>query len=100
MATGFADAALAVLRRALGPSARFRDGQLEAIEALVEHRSRLLVVQRTGCGKSVVSDELVEAAAALVKDWLAGFDGTVVFVPSLDPTRRLVADFALRLAAA
>ncbi|MET0992797.1 MAG: hypothetical protein ABWY20_01375 [Mycobacterium sp.] len=47
-----------------------------------------------------MSDELVEAATALVKDWLAGFDGTVVFVPSLDPTRRLVADFALRLAAA
>ena len=68
MATGFADAALAVLRWALGPSVRFRDGQLEAIEALVQHRSRLLIVQRTGCGKSVVSDELVEAAAALVKD--------------------------------
>ena len=41
-----------------------------------------------------------QAATALVKDWLAGFDGTVVFVPSLDPTRRLVADFALRLSAA
>jgi hypothetical protein len=51
-------------------------------------------------GGWLVSDELVEAAAALVKDWLSGFDGAVVFVPSLYPTRRLVADFATRLAAA
>jgi ATP-dependent DNA helicase RecQ len=34
--------------------ARFRDRHLEAIEALVEHRSPLLVVQRTGWGKSAV----------------------------------------------
>ena len=32
----------------------FRDGQWEAIEALVRDRSRLLVVQRTGWGKSLV----------------------------------------------
>jgi ATP-dependent DNA helicase RecQ len=54
LASGFGDAALAVLRRALGPSAQFRDGQLEAIEAVVEQRSRLLVMQRTGWGKSAV----------------------------------------------
>ena len=47
--------ALALLRRALGnPSANFRDGQWEAIEALVNRRERLLVVQRTGWGKSSV----------------------------------------------
>jgi ATP-dependent DNA helicase RecQ len=46
----------------------------------------------------LVSDELAEAAATLVRDWLPGFDGTVVHVPSLDPTRALVADFASRLA--
>ena len=47
--------ALALLRRALGePSADFRDGQWEAIEALVNRRQRLLVVQRTGWGKSSV----------------------------------------------
>jgi ATP-dependent DNA helicase RecQ len=50
-------------------------------------------------GGRLLSDELVGAAAALVKDWWPGFDGTVVCVPSLDPTRRLVADFATRLAA-
>ncbi len=32
----------------------FRDGQLEAIEALVARRARVLVVQRTGWGKSAV----------------------------------------------
>lgn len=47
--------ALNLLRAALAdPHAEFRDGQWEAIEQLVEHRSRLLVVQRTGWGKSLV----------------------------------------------
>ncbi len=36
------------------PAAHFRDGQLEAITALVERRARVLVVQRTGWGKSAV----------------------------------------------
>lgn len=36
------------------PRAEFREGQWEAIGALVEDRSRLLVVQRTGWGKSMV----------------------------------------------
>lgn len=40
---------LELLRRALdNPSATFREGQWEAIEALVNHRRKLLVVQRTG----------------------------------------------------
>lgn len=36
------------------PDADFRDGQFEAIEALVAERRRVLVVQRTGWGKSAV----------------------------------------------
>ncbi|SUC24936.1 ATP-dependent DNA helicase RecQ [Proteus vulgaris] len=36
------------------PDADFRDGQWEAIDALVNHRQKLLVVQRTGWGKSSV----------------------------------------------
>jgi ATP-dependent DNA helicase RecQ len=36
------------------PGATFRTGQLEAIETLVERRGRVLVVQRTGWGKSAV----------------------------------------------
>jgi ATP-dependent DNA helicase RecQ len=43
-----------LLKRALGDAATFHDGQLEAIEALVDERARALVVQRTGWGKSVV----------------------------------------------
>ena len=44
-----------LLRRALqDPAADFRDGQWEAIDALVNHRRKLLVVQRTGWGKSSV----------------------------------------------
>ncbi len=46
---------LALLRQALNdPSAEFREGQWEAIDALVNRRERLLVVQRTGWGKSSV----------------------------------------------
>ncbi len=43
------------LRRLVGrDDVDFRDGQYEAIEALVEARRRVLVVQRTGWGKSAV----------------------------------------------
>ena len=44
-----------VLRRLTGnPQAEFREGQDEAVLALVAHRRRALVVQRTGWGKSAV----------------------------------------------
>ncbi len=44
-----------LLKTALAnPKAEFRDGQWEAIDALVNHRQKLLVVQRTGWGKSSV----------------------------------------------
>lgn len=46
---------LPLLRTALGnPSATFHPGQREAIEAVAVHRSRSLVVERTGWGKSMV----------------------------------------------
>jgi hypothetical protein len=46
---------MAELRKAVGdPAAEFREGQWEAIDALVNQRKRLLVVQRTGWGKSAV----------------------------------------------
>jgi len=38
----------------LGPEVRFREGQREAIEAVVGDGARALVVQRTGWGKSLV----------------------------------------------
>ena len=49
------DAALQLLRTAVGePKVEFREGQWEAIDALVNEDRRLLVVQRTGWGKSSV----------------------------------------------
>lgn len=42
-----------ILKALYGPNARFRDGQYEAIEAVMT-RKRVLVVQRTGWGKSLV----------------------------------------------
>ena len=48
-------AALNLLRVATAkPWIQFRDGQWEAIDALVNRRARLLVVERTGWGKSSV----------------------------------------------
>ena len=44
----------ALLRRLTGTDATFRAGQWEAIERLVSGRARVLVVQRTGWGKSAV----------------------------------------------
>ena len=46
--------ALDHLREMLGPDASFRPGQLEAIEAVARDRGRVLLVQRTGWGKSAV----------------------------------------------
>lgn len=47
--------ALEFLKLALNNSkAEFRDGQWEAIASLIQNQSRLLVVQRTGWGKSLV----------------------------------------------
>ena len=47
--------ALELLRKGSGiPTAEFRDGQREAIQELVEGSKRLLVVQKTGWGKSFV----------------------------------------------
>ncbi|MET0799618.1 MAG: RecQ family ATP-dependent DNA helicase [Actinomycetota bacterium] len=42
------------LRHMLGADASFRPGQLEAIEAVARDRGRVLLVQRTGWGKSAV----------------------------------------------
>ena len=44
-----------LLRRAVGADAAdSRPDQWEAIDALVNHRRKLLIVERTGWGKSVI----------------------------------------------
>src|SRR5512136_2878966 len=59
---------LVLLRRMLGPAAQFRDGQWEAIDLAANRRERLLVVQRTGWGKSIV----YFLAAKILRDAGAG----------------------------
>ena len=55
MTTDLATRALALLRTGTGiPNAGFRADQLEAIDHVVTGKGRLLVVQRTGWGKSFV----------------------------------------------
>ena len=74
--------ALRLLRAAVGdPQAAFRDGQLEAITDLVEQRKRLLVVQRTGWGKSAV----YFISARLLRDRGAG--PTLIISPLLSLMR-------------
>src|SRR5438552_5638696 len=46
--------AQSLLRQMLGPGTEFCEGQWEAIERVAHRRQRLLVVQRTGWGKSLV----------------------------------------------
>lgn len=53
--TDVVEEARSALRRLVGrDDVDFRDGQLEAVTALVSERRRVLVVQRTGWGKSAV----------------------------------------------
>jgi len=67
------------------PEADFRDGQYEAIEALVDRRERVLVVQRTGWGKSAV----YFVATALRR--AAGAGPTVIVSPLLALMRDQIA---------
>lgn len=69
----------------LGAGAVFREGQREAIDALVRDRSRLLVVQRTGWGKSLV----YFIATRLLRD--AGLGPTILISPLLSLMRNQLA---------
>ena len=55
MSSNLEQRALKLLRQAVeDPTAEFRQGQWEAIEDLLLRRAKLLVVQRTGWGKSMI----------------------------------------------
>ena len=73
------------LRALAGPTATLRDDQWRAIEALVTHRRRALVVQRTGWGKSAV----YFVATALLRANGAG--PTVIVSPLLALMRNQIA---------
>lgn len=79
------EAASDVLARLAGPGAVLRDDQWEAIEALVVHHRRALVVQRTGWGKSAV----YFVATALLRHRGAG--PTVLVSPLLALMRNQIA---------
>ncbi len=81
-----AEAARETLRRLVRrDDVDFREGQLEAVEALVEGRRRVLVVQRTGWGKSAV----YFVATALRR--AAGAGPTIIVSPLLALMRDQVA---------
>jgi ATP-dependent DNA helicase RecQ len=83
--------ALNWLRTAIGnPAVDFRDGQWEAIDQLVTRRGRVLCVQRTGWGKSMV----YFVAAKLLREQGAG--PTLIISPLLALMRNQV-DAANRL---
>src|SRR5215475_7104209 len=71
------EAAEEILRKLAGPAARLRDDQWAAIEALVGGGRRVLLVQRTGFGKSAV----YFVATALLRERGAG--PTVIVSPLL-----------------
>ncbi|MEO6349296.1 MAG: DEAD/DEAH box helicase, partial [Candidatus Limnocylindrales bacterium] len=73
------------LQTMLGPSATFREGQREAIEAVVADGQRALVVQRTGWGKSLV----YWIATRVRRD--AGHGPTLIISPLLSLMRNQIA---------
>src|SRR6202158_4323323 len=96
--------ALELLRRALNdPCAEFREGQWEAIEALVNRRARLLVVERTGWGKSsvyfiatrILRDQgqgptlIVSPLLALMRNQIAAADRLGIRALSINSTNRI-----------
>src|SRR2546428_11478594 len=76
--------ARAVLQQMFGPAAEFRDGQWEDIDLAAKQRQRLLVVQRTGWGKSVV----YFLAARILRE--AGAGPTLLISPLLSLMRNQI----------
>jgi len=80
-----------LLKIAVGRSdVSFRDGQWEAIDALVNHRQKILVIQRTGWGKSSV----YFLATKMLRD--KGSGPTIIISPLLALMRNQI-DAAERL---
>jgi ATP-dependent DNA helicase RecQ len=79
------DRAAALLTELAGPDAEFRPHQLEAIRDLVQERTRVLCVQRTGWGKSAV----YFVATALLRERGAG--PTLIVSPLLALMRNQIA---------
>jgi ATP-dependent DNA helicase RecQ len=76
--------ARALLQQMLGPGAEFRYGQWDAIDLAANRRQRVLVVQRTGWGKSVV----YFLAAKILRD--AGAGPSLLISPLLSLMRNQI----------
>src|SRR5437764_1205248 len=74
-----------LLKTMLGADKSFRDGQWEAIEAVAVQKKRVLVVQRTGWGKSIV----YFLATKILRD--AGAGPTLLISPLLSLVRNQIA---------
>ncbi|MDO9355794.1 MAG: RecQ family ATP-dependent DNA helicase [Solirubrobacteraceae bacterium] len=79
------DRAQELLRKLAGPTAEFREHQLDAVRDLVADQARVLCVQRTGWGKSAV----YFVATALLRERGAG--PTLIVSPLLALMRNQVA---------
>jgi ATP-dependent DNA helicase RecQ len=73
----FDERALAALQRGYGTEVGFRDQQLESVRAVARDRRRVLLVQRTGWGKSAV----YFVATRMLRD--AGAGPTIIVSPLL-----------------
>jgi ATP-dependent DNA helicase RecQ len=73
-----------VIKRLAGPGAEPRDDQIDAVEAVIHDRSRVLVVQATGWGKSAVYWAATSALRSL------GLGPTLVVSPLLALMRNQV----------
>lgn len=83
--------ALNLLKQCIGPAAEFRPQQWEAIDGLVNRRERLLLVQRTGWGKSTV----YFIATRLLRD--RGQGPTLIISPLLSLMRNQIQDAEAQL---
>jgi hypothetical protein len=64
--------ALSLLQQMLGVNAEFRPGQREAIESVALRKRRVMLVQRTGWGKSIVyflATKLLRELGWLTTSW-------------------------------
>ncbi len=76
--------AVDLLHQMIGPDKQFRDGQWEAVEVIAIKKSRALVVQRTGWGKSLV----YFLATKLLRE--AGAGPTILISPLLSLMRNQI----------
>ena len=82
--TTYSDALSLLSTATAGHASEFKDGQWAAIDAIVNHQQRVLLVQRTGWGKSMV----YFLATRVLRD--SGAGTTIIISPLLALMRNQV----------